>query len=134
MTEPLSARAVLARLIALYPVLKAGQPLAIGINKLLAARHPEFEQKALRAALSHHTGATAYLKILQSATQRFDLEGAVAGEVTEEQRRFAADKLRERFRKQKEEKRAAEVAKQAAEAERQRAEKLGQLMEKFGRR
>ena len=134
MTAPLSARAVLASLVAQYPVIKNGQPLAIGINKLLAARHPEFEQKALRAALSHHTGSTAYLKNLQSGTQRFALDGEASGEVTAEQRQFAADKLRERFRKQKEERRAAEQAKLEQEAERQRAAKLSQLMEKFSRR
>jgi ProP effector len=66
------------------------------------------------------------------------LDGEPAGEVTDEQRQHATDKLKERFRKEADAKRA-EAAKAAEEAAaqaaaRERAEKLAALAAKFSRK
>lgn len=132
MTAPQSnpARAILKQLEALYPAFKAHQPLAIGIAKRLSELHPEMDGKALKSAMHLHTHSTPYLRHMEKATQRFDLEGKPAGEVTDEQRTHASTVLKERFRKQAEAKRAAE---QAKKDEARRSAKLEQLLQKFGR-
>lgn len=126
----LEPRALLQKLQALSPTFRDCKPLALRIDTSILERFPDFERKALRAALRMHTASTRYLKAVERSAERFDLDGNVAGEVTEEQRSHAATTLKERFAavaKQQKAKREAE------EAERRRAEKLQQLVSKFGR-
>lgn len=126
-----TARNLLKELETRFPVFKDAVPLAIGIDKQVIAAWPEVEKKFLRMALRSHTQCTRYLKAMEKATQRHNLDGSVSAEVTAEQRDHAAGLLRERFKKKAEEKRAVEAA---ARAEAQRQEKLQQLAEKFGRK
>ena len=114
-----------------FAVFRDAKPLAIGINKQLAEILEGTEGKVLRQALRQHTQSTRYLKAVEKAEQRFDLDGNATGEVTEEQRQHAAEVLRERFRKQAEQKRQTEEARKAEE---RHQAKLKQLTEKFGRR
>jgi ProP effector len=132
------ARGLLKLLQESFPAIRDSQPLAIGIDAAILARLPEVDKKTLRAALRMHTGATRYLKAMTRATQRVGLDGEPAGEVTDEQRQHATDKLKERFRKEADAKRA-EAAKAAEEAAaqaaaRERAEKLAALAAKFSRK
>lgn len=115
---------VLAELGATYPVFRDAQPLAIGIHKLVMAAHPGFDKDAVRKALQRHTASTRYLKAVAAGGARFGLDGQPSGEVTPEQKKLAADGLRERFRKQAEQRREAEKAKQIQA-------KLHQLVDKF---
>jgi ProP effector len=131
-------RALLKDLHARFTVLGSHSPLAIGIDKQLLAQEPELDRKALRLALRSHTMSTRYLKEMQTARVRLNLDGSEAGEVTDEARAHAAEQLRERFKKQAEQRRAGEAAAKAAEAaalaEQRRLEKLSLLTEKFGRK
>ena len=133
-----ASRVLLKDLQAGFDVFRSFAPLAIGIDKQYLALHPDADRKALRHALRSHTLSTRYLKEMQTATQRRNLDGSEAGEVTDEARSHAAEQLRERFKKQAEQRRAAEAATRAAEeaakAEARRQEKLSQLTEKFGRK
>ncbi|TAH40722.1 MAG: ProQ activator of osmoprotectant transporter prop [Betaproteobacteria bacterium] len=128
--KPLEPRAILQRLEASSPTFRDCRPLALRIDKSIAERFPEFDRKSLRNALHMFTASTRYLKSVERSKERFDLDGNVAGEVTDEQRAHAATTLKERFasvaRKQREKR-------EAEEAERRHAEKLKQLMNKFGR-
>ncbi len=130
-------RALLKTLQATYPVFRDHAPLAIGIDKQLLARQPELEKKTLRIALSMHTGSLRYLKTLEKASHRLDLDGQQTAELTDEHRQHAAEQLRERFRKEAERRKAERAAEAAREAERiqteKRAAKLNQLVEKFAR-
>jgi len=74
-----------------------------------------------------------YLKVMEKATERFNLEDVVDGEVSEIHRTHAAETLRERLKKEAEQRRAARAAEQAEEARRQSEEKLSQLAAKFSR-
>lgn len=131
-TETLAAaRALLKDLEAAFPVFKEAAALAIGIDKQVIAARPDIEKKVLRLALRSHTQSTRYLKSVEKATQRRNLDGSPADEVTQEQREHASGLLRERFRKKAELQRAAQAE---AKAEEQRQEKLQQLAQKFGRR
>ena len=123
-------RSLLKKLQADFAVFRDSQPLAIGIDKQLLARMPEIQRKILRVALGIHTNSMRYLKVMEKATVRFDLDGNSIDEVTDEHRKHASETIRERLKKEAE-KRKAERAAEAAE--RQRTEKLGQLLEKFGR-
>ena len=114
---------VLAELAA-YAVFRDAQPLAIGIHKLVMAAHPGLDKDAVRKALQRHTASTRYLKAVAAGGARFGLAGQPAGEVTPQQQKLAADGLRERFRKQAEQRREAEKAK-VIQA------KLHQLVDKF---
>ena len=125
------ARALLKDLESRFAVFKDAAPLAIGIDKQVIAAVPEIEKKSLRTALRSHTQSTRYLKSMEKGTQRLNLDGSPADEVTPEQREHAAGLLRERFKKKAEQKRAAEAE---AKAEARRNEKLQQLTEKFGRK
>ena len=123
-------RALLQRLQKEFPAFRDCKPLALKIDASIAERMPDIDRKSLRAAMRMHTASTRYLKAVERAQQRFDLEGQPAGEVTEEQRTHASTTLKERFAavaKQQKDKREAEAA------EKRRTEKLQQLMTKFGR-
>ncbi len=136
------ARALLADLRQRFPAFGQCLPLAIGIDKLLLAEMPDLSRKTLRVALNMHTHSSRYLKATATATARVDLAASPAGEVTEEHRARAAEMLKERFKKEREQRNAthaAEEAKRHAEqAQRRidleaqaRADKLQQLAAKF---
>lgn len=126
----LAARGLLKDLAARFAVFRDVSPLAIGIDKQVIAQMPDVEKKILRLALRSHTISTRYLKAMEKATVRRNLDASEAGEVNEEQRAHAATLLRDRFKKNAEQKRAQE---EALKAEQRHAEKLNQLTEKFGR-
>lgn len=129
--KPTDVRAILRDLQERFAVFRNFSPLAIGIDKQLFEQLPELSRKTLRLAMRNHTLSTRYLKEMEKAAVRLNLDGSPAGEVTEENRKHAADTLRERFKKQVEQRREAEAA---ARAEQRRQEKLSQLTEKFGRK
>ncbi|HMW17811.1 MAG TPA: ProQ/FINO family protein [Accumulibacter sp.] len=123
-------RTLLKQLQQQFPVFHDALPLAIGIDKQILARHPEINRKTLRIALGMHTHSLRYLKAMEKATVRHHLDGQTADEVPAEHRQYAGDQVRERLKKQIEQRKAQREADTLA---RQRAEKLGQLVEKFGR-
>ena len=137
-TATLTPRALLEKLQAVSPSFKACLPLALRIDKAVMARFPEVDRKVVRTAMRLHTGSTRYLKALEKATHRYDLEGNPDTELTDEHRAHAAQTLKERFAelaKRKREQQKAEAERQRAEqAEQRKAEKLQQLMQKFGSR
>lgn len=126
----LEPRALLQQLQAASPTFRECKPLALRIDVSILERFPQFERKSLRAALRMHTATTRYLKAVEKSAERFDLDGNVAGEVTEEQRQHAVTTLKERFAAAAKQQKAK---READEAERRRAEKLQQLVSKFGR-
>ena len=136
--SPVDARALLKDLQGRFDVFRNFSPLAIGIDKQLIAQEPDLNRKALRLALRSHTMSTRYLKEMQIASARLNLDGSVAGEVTDEARTHSGELLRERFKRQAEQRKAeqesARAAQEAARAEQRRLEKLSQLTEKFGRK
>ncbi|HRD93160.1 ProQ/FinO family protein [Accumulibacter sp.] len=113
-----------------FPVFRDCLPLAIGIDKQLLLRQPGLDRKPLRIALGIHTHSLRYLKTVERAAGRVDLDGNPAGEITPAHRSHASEVLKERLQKQAEQRRAQREAEALA---RQHAEKLGQLIEKFGR-
>ena len=115
---------VFAELAATYAGFRDAQPLAIGIHKSVMAAHPGLDKDAVRKALQRHTASTRYLKAVAAGGARYGLDGQPSGEVTAEQKKLAADGLRERFRKQAEQRRDAEKAKEIQA-------KLHQLVDKF---
>jgi ProP effector len=135
---PVDARALLKDIQARYDVFRNFSPLAIGIDKQLLEQQPELNRKALRMALRSQTMSTRYLKEMEKAEVRLNLDGTAAGEVTEDARAHSAELLRERFKKQAEQRKAeqeaAKAEQEAAKAEQRRVEKLNQLAEKFGRK
>ncbi|MRR49919.1 MAG: osmoprotectant transporter activator [Rhodocyclaceae bacterium] len=136
--KPARSNSVLDVLNSSFAVFRDCQPLAIGIHKTIKERMPEIDAAQLRLAMRIHTTSTRYLKAQVTGKDRFDLDGAVAGEVTDEQREVASATLKERFKKAAERRRADEKAKQEAlkeqQAQQKRQEKLGQLAAKFNRR
>ena len=110
-------------------------PLAIGIDKQIVARMPGVERKAMRAALGIHTGSLRYLRAMEKATVRYDLDGVAGAEVTDTHRAHAKETLLQRQKKEAERdaEKAEREAAQALEAEKLRQEKLLQLASKFSR-
>ena len=129
-TPAQGARTLLKTLQSSFPVFNDYAPLAIGIDKQLLSRRPDIERKVLRIALGMHTNSLRYLKTMEKATHRLDLDGNIGDEVTDEHRKHASDILRERFKKEAERRKAQ---REAEAQERQRAEKLSLLVEKFGK-
>ncbi len=125
-----AARALLKECQEKFAVFRDYQPLAIGIDKQLAAHYPEISRKVLRIALGIHTKSQRYLKAMEKASVRLDLDGKQADEVTQAQRDHAAEMLRERFKKMAEQRKAQ---REAEEATRKHAEKLNQLAAKFSK-
>ncbi len=72
-------------------------PLKLRIQADIQERAPGvFTKAVLSAFLRRHTGSHAYLMGLTKATQRFDLDGQVAGEITDEHRKAASEELTRR--------------------------------------
>ena len=133
-----SGRVLLKELKEKFATFRDCKPLAIGIDKQLLALMPELDRKLLRIALGIHTNSLQYLKAIEKAATRFDIEGNAAAEVTDAHRTHAAETLRERFKKnaahRKAQREAEDAQRKLEEAARQRAEKLSQLTAKFSRR
>lgn len=133
-----SARTLLKELQEKFTVFGEFLPLAIGIDKQLIAQIPDVSRKSLRTALGIHTNSLRYLKGMEKATVRFNLDGSNADEVTDVHRAHATTTLKERFKKNAEQRKAQRQAaakqREAEEADRLRAEKLTQLAEKFSRK
>jgi ProP effector len=128
-----SARSLLKQFQHEFPAFRNCLPLAIGIDKQILARMPTLDRKTMRAALGIHTGSLRYLRAMEKATVRYDLDGAPGAEVTDTHRSHAKDVLQQRSRKEAERKKAEREAAQADEANRLRQEKLLQLASKFSR-
>lgn len=124
-----TARALHKDLQEKFAVFRDFQPLAVGINKELISRFPEIDRKALRTALRSHTNTTRYLRAMEKAKVRYDLDGNPGDEISEEHRAHAKALLQERFKKKAD----AQKALREAEAAKVRSEKLNQLAAKFGR-
>lgn len=129
--KPVDVRSLLKDLQSRFDVFRNYSPLAIGIDKQLFAALPEVSKKSVRLAMRSHTMATRYLREMEKATYRLNLDGSQAGEVTDENRQHAAELLKERFKKQAEQRKAQEAA---AKAEAVKQKKLLELAEKFGRK
>lgn len=133
-----TARTLLKEIQEKYAVFGNCQPLAIGIDKQLIAQMPDVSRRVLRMALGMHTNSLRYLKSMENATVRLNLDGTEADAVTDEHRAHAAATLKERFKKNAEQRKAQrqaeETQRKAEEAERRRADKLNQLAAKFSRK
>lgn len=129
-----SARALLKQLSQQFPPFRDFLPLAIGIDKQILAQVPGIDRKLMRAALGIHTGSQRYLRAMEKATVRYNLDGSTGAEVTDVHRKHAKDTLSERFRKEAERKKAEREAQAAEEAAQRRQEKLEQLTAKFSRK
>jgi ProP effector len=128
-----SARALLKQLQQQFPAFRNCLPLAIGIDKQLLARLPGLDRKTMRAALGIHTGSLRYLRAMEKATVRYDLDGQPGAEVTDTHRKHAKEVLQQRFKKEADRKKAEREATAAEEAARLRQEKLQALASKFSR-
>ncbi|WP_426211353.1 ProQ/FINO family protein [Massilia sp. TWP1-3-3] len=128
-----SARTLLKQFQQQFPAFRDCLPLAIGIDKQILARMPDLDRKTMRTALGIHTGSLRYLRAMEKATVRFDLDGVAGAEVTDVHRAHAKETLQQRFKKEADRKKAERDAAQLAEADRLRQEKLLQLASKFSR-
>ncbi|WP_371868514.1 ProQ/FINO family protein [Telluria aromaticivorans] len=131
--QPGSARALLKQLQQEFPAFRDCLPLAIGIDKQLLARMPGLDRKIMRAALGIHTGSMRYLRAMEKAKVRYDLDGAAGAEVTDTHRLHAKELLQQRFKKEADRKKAEREAAAEEEANRQRQEKLKALASKFSK-
>jgi len=96
---PLDPAAVAALLAQHFPALFRGppKPIKLHVHADIQARVPGvFTRRALSAFLHRHTGSSAYLLALSRATQRYDLDGAPAGELSAEHREAAIAELARR--------------------------------------
>src|SRR5471032_2043416 len=125
----LTPRTLLKQLQTQFPAFRDFLPLSIGIDKQILALMPELDRKTMRTALGIHTGSLRYLKVMEKAKLRHDLDGTAGAEVTDTHRAHATQVLQERFKKKAERDAAAEE-----EAARLRADKLNQLTAKFSRK
>lgn len=133
-TAALTPRTLLKQLQTQFPAFRDFLPLSIGIDKQILAIMPELDRKTMRSALGIHTGSLRYLKVMEKAKVRHDLDGTPGADVTDTHRAHATQVLQERFKKEAERKKAERDAAAAEEAARVRADKLNQLTAKFSRK
>lgn len=131
--QGLSPRALLKQLQQEFPAFRDCLPLSIGIDKQLLARMPGLDRKVMRAALGIHTGSMRYLRAMEKARQRFDLDGTAGAEVPDAHRLHAKEQLQQRFKKEADRKKAERDAAAEEEANRKRQEKLQALASKFSK-
>jgi ProP effector len=77
--------------------------------------------------LQGYTASTKYLKAVAAGGSRFGLDGVPSGDITPEQQKQANQDLKDRFRKQ------AEQRREQLKAQEHQA-KLQQLVDKFGQK
>ena len=130
----LTPRTLLKQLQTQFPAFRDFLPLSIGIDKQILAIMPDLDRKTMRSALGIHTGSLRYLKVMEKAKVRHDLDGTPGAEVTDTHRAHATQVLQERFKKEAERKKAERDAAAAEEAARVHADKLNQLTAKFSRK
>ncbi|MET0266585.1 MAG: ProQ/FINO family protein [Duganella sp.] len=130
----MTPRSLLKQLQTEFPAFRDFLPLSIGIDKQILAVMPDLNRKIMRTALGIHTGSLRYLKVMEKAKVRHDLDGKAGAEVTDTHRAHATQVLQERFKKEAERKKAEREAAAAEEAARVRADKLNQLTAKFSRK
>ncbi|MDN3919570.1 ProQ/FinO family protein [Roseateles violae] len=125
----MSPAAVAAKLKELFPALFGGpgfKPLKLRVQADIQQRAPGiFSRAQLSAFLRRYTGNTGYLIALGKATQRFDLDGQEAGELSEEHRNAAREELARRKGLQQE--RIHAEREQMALAQQQRRNRAGLL-------
>ncbi|MEC5164145.1 ProP effector [Janthinobacterium sp. CG_23.3] len=129
-----TARALLKQFQDQFPPFRDCLPLSIGIDKQILARLPELDRKLMRTALGIHTGSLRYLRVMEKAKIRYDLDGTAGAEVTQVHRDHATQVLQQRFKKEAERKKAEREAAAEEEANRVRLDKLNQLTAKFSRK
>ncbi len=130
----LTARALLKQFQEQFPPFRDCLPLSIGIDKQILARLPDLDRKLMRTALGIHTGSLRYLRVMEKAKLRYDLDGKAGAEVTATHREHATQVLQQRFKKEADRKKAEREAAAAEEANRLRLEKLNLLTAKFSRK
>jgi ProP effector len=130
----LTARALLKQFQEQFPPFRDCLPLSIGIDKQILARLPDLDRKLMRTALGIHTGSLRYLRVMEKAKVRYDLDGTAGAEVTQTHRDHATQVLQQRFKKEADRKKAEREAAATEEANRLRLEKLNQLTAKFSRK
>ena len=94
-----TAQACAEALKGLFPALFQGppKPLKLRSQADIQARAPgQFSKAQLSAFLRRYTGSHGYLQALTRAPHRFDLDGAAAGEISEEHRQAAVQELQRR--------------------------------------
>jgi ProP effector len=137
----ITARTLLKQFQEQFPPFRDCLPLSIGIDKQILLQLPDLNRKLMRTALGMHTGSPRYLRAMEKATLRYDLDGKPGAEVLATHRAHATLVLQQRFKKEAErknaERSAAEAERLAAaalEADRARQEKLTLLTAKFSRK
>lgn len=133
-SAPQSARALLKQLQQDYLPFRDCLPLSIGIDKQIVAAIPDINRKLMRAALGIHTSSQRYLRAMEKATVRYNLDGSTGAEVTDTHRSHAKEVLQERFKKEADRRKAEREAAAAEEAAKRRQEKLEALTAKFSRK
>lgn len=73
-----------------YEVFSRFKPLAIGIEKDLAAELPQFDPQLINRVLSNHCRRPRYLKNVARGGKRFGLNNRFKGEITPEEQQHAA--------------------------------------------
>ena len=100
LANDMTPSAVAAKLKSLFPALFGGngfKPLKLRVQADIQERAPGVFTKAqLSAFLRRHTGSTGYLIALSKSTQRADLDGQPAGELSDEHRAAALEELTRR--------------------------------------
>jgi sRNA-binding protein len=69
------------------------KPLKIGINAELLARHPGADPAKLSRWLTLWTSRSSYVRAVAASKMRFALDGAVAGFVTESERKHTRKRV-----------------------------------------
>ena len=104
-----------------FPALFTGgaKPLKLRIQADIQQRAPGvFSKGALAAFFRRYTGSTGYLLALSKASQRLDLDGQAAGELSDEHRQLAREELdrRRQLRNEREQQARAAQRQQAPQA------------------
>lgn len=118
-----------ARLAELFPGLFTGpaKPLKLRIQVDIQERAPGvFSKQALSAFFRRHTATTPYLIAVSQGTERFDLDGQPAGELTDEHRQVATEELARRRAITKARREEALQAQREAQREARKQERAAQ--------
>lgn len=101
-----------------YEIFRRFKPLAIGIEKELAAAMPQFDPQLINRALSNHCRRPRYIKSIALGGKRFNLNGKFQGEISKEEQEHALNTpgIQEAIAKQNARRAEAAAARQAKQA------------------
>ena len=89
-------------------------PLAVGIKEQIASRYPSVPPIILDRAITYWVHRPAYLRSVRDGDHRYNLDGEIQGDISDDQKEHSREKLKVFYKKMEKERAKMKAMKKAA--------------------